>query len=159
MAMFLLSVGAMAASHKAVCPGPAAAGAVRCHSQVVTDQKGSPNAASAPSGYGPVQFRTGYGLTATGSSTTTIGIVDAYDDPNIESDLGVYSTQFQLPSCTTANGCFKKVNQTGGTRSPAKKVRGGRGNSLPVAIPPPAVPRRPLTPLSPPTHHLSTHPT
>ena len=134
IATFLLSVAAMAASHKAVCPGPAAAGAARCHSQVVTDQKGSPNAASAPSGYGPVQFRTGYGLTATGSSTTTIGIVDAYDDPNIESDLGVYSTQFQLPSCTTANGCFKKVNQTGGTSYPAKNAGWALEISLDVEI-------------------------
>src|SRR5260370_39672231 len=134
MAMFLLSVGAMAASHKAVCPGPAAAGAVRCHSQVVTDQKGSPNAASAPSGYGPVQFRTGYGLTPTGSSGTTIGIVDAYDDPNIERDLGVYSTQFSLPSCTTANGCFKKVNQTGGTSYPTKNAGWALEISLDVEI-------------------------
>jgi subtilase family serine protease len=134
IATFLLSVAAMAASHKAVCPGPAAAGAARCHSQVVTDQKGSPNAASAPSGYGPVQFRIGYGLTATGSSTTTIGIVDAYDDPNIESDLRVYSTQFQLPSCTTANGCFKKVNQTGGTSYPAKNAGWALEISLDVEI-------------------------
>jgi len=134
IAMFLLSVTAMAASHKAVCHGPAAAGAARCHSQVVTDQKGSPNAAGAPSGYGPVQFRTGYGLTTTGSSTTTIGIVDAYDDPNIESDLGVYSTQFQLPSCTTANGCFKKVNQTGGTSYPAKNAGWALEISLDVEI-------------------------
>src|SRR5712691_7792847 len=134
IAMFLLSVTAMAASHKAVCPGPAAAGAARCHSQVVTDQKGSPNAGGAPSGYGPVQFRTGYGLTTTGSSTTTIGIVDAYDDPNIESDLGVYSTQFQLPSCTTANGCFKKVNQTGGTSYPAKNAGWALEISLDVEI-------------------------
>src|SRR6266566_4873876 len=103
-ATFLLCGAAMAAGSKPVCPGPAAFGTARCHSHVVTDKSGSPNAAGTPSGYGPVQLRTGYSLTATGSSTTTIGIVDAYDDPNIESDLGVYSAQFALPSCTTANG-------------------------------------------------------
>ena len=43
----------------------------------------------------------------------TIGIVDAYDDPNAESDLAVYRTQYGLPPCTTANGCFRKVNQSG----------------------------------------------
>jgi hypothetical protein len=48
--------------------------------------------------------------------------VDAYDDPTIENDLGVYSAQFGLPKCTTANGCFKKVNQTGGTSYPAKNA-------------------------------------
>ncbi len=108
---FLLCGAAMAAGSKPVCPGPAAFGTARCHSHVVTDNNGNPNAAATPSGYGPIQFRTGYSLTATGSSTTTIGIVDAYNDPNIESDLGVYSTHFGLPRCTTANGCFKKVTR------------------------------------------------
>ena len=48
----------------------------------------------------------------------TIAIVDAYDDPTAEKDLNVFSSRFGLPACTTANGCFKKVNQTGGTRYP-----------------------------------------
>jgi subtilase family serine protease len=30
----------------------------------------------------------------------------------------VYRTQFGLPACTTANGCFRKVNQNGGTSYP-----------------------------------------
>src|SRR5262249_11759682 len=29
------------------------------------------------------------------------------------SDLAIYRAQFGLPPCTTANGCFKKVNQSG----------------------------------------------
>src|SRR5205085_4873496 len=45
----------------------------------------------------------------------TIGIVDAYDDSTIEADLGAYDSSYGLPACTTANGCFKKVNQNGGT--------------------------------------------
>ncbi len=134
IATLLLSVSAMAANSKPVCPGPAAPGTARCHSHVVTDKNGSPNASGSPSGYGPVQFRTGYSLTATGSSTTTIGIVDAYDDPNIESDLGVYSTQFSLPSCTTTNGCFKKVNQTGGSSYPQKNAGWALEISLDVEI-------------------------
>jgi len=134
VATLLLSAAAMAANSKPVCPGPAAAGTARCHSHVVTDKNGSPNAAGSPSGYGPVQFRTGYTLTATGSSTTTIGIVDAYDDPNIESDLGVYSNQYSLPACTTANGCFKKVNQTGGTSYPRTNAGWALEISLDVEI-------------------------
>jgi subtilase family serine protease len=126
----LLSAAAVAADHRPVCPGPAAFGAGRCHARVVTDSRGVPNAAAAPSGYGPAQFRTAYGLTSSGSSSTTVAIVDAYDDPNIESDLGVYSTQFGLPACTTANGCFKKVNQTGGTTYPRKDA----GWSLEIAL-------------------------
>src|SRR5207248_8837669 len=55
----------------------------------------------------------------------TIAIVDAFDDPRAESDLAVYRSQFGLPPCTTANGCFRKVNQSGGTRYP----RGNSGRS------------------------------
>jgi len=44
--------------------------------------------------------------------------VDAYNDPTIASDLNTYDTQYGLPTCTTSNGCFTKVNQTGGTSYP-----------------------------------------
>jgi hypothetical protein len=43
----------------------------------------------------------------------TIGIIEAYDDPTIENDLRVYDEEFGLPSCTHANGCFRKLNQHG----------------------------------------------
>jgi subtilase family serine protease len=42
-----------------------------------------------------------------------VAIVDAFDDPNAEADLGVYRAQFGIAACTTANGCFAKVNQNG----------------------------------------------
>ncbi|HEY3750625.1 MAG TPA: putative Ig domain-containing protein [Pseudonocardiaceae bacterium] len=66
-----------------------------------------------PSGYGPANLDSAYKLSATGGSGQTVAIVDAMDDPNAESDLATYRTQFGLPACTTANGCFKKVNQNG----------------------------------------------
>jgi subtilase family serine protease len=131
VATLLLSAAAMAAGSKPVCPGPVAFGSARCHSHVTTDQKGEPNASSAPSGYGPAQFRTAYSLPSTSAGTgQTIAIVDAYDDPNIESDLNVYSSTYGLPACTTANGCFKKVDQRGGTKYPAKNA----GWSLEIAM-------------------------
>jgi len=43
----------------------------------------------------------------------TIAIIDAYDDPNIEADLGTFTTAYHLPACTTVNGCFTKLYQTG----------------------------------------------
>jgi subtilase family serine protease len=43
----------------------------------------------------------------------TVAVVDAYGYSTAESDLGVYRTKFGLPACTTANGCFKKVNEFG----------------------------------------------
>jgi subtilase family serine protease len=109
-------------SHRPVC-GPAAAGTARCHSDVVTDRTGAvfhgkptPGPTAPPAGLWPADLRSAYKLTPpTGvpGSGPTIAIVDAFDDPNAEADLAVYRNQFGLGSCTTANGCFKKVNQNG----------------------------------------------
>ncbi len=135
IATLLLSAAAMAAGSRPVCPGPAAFGTARCHSHVTTDKKGNPNASTAPSGYGPVQFQTAYSLpSGTAGNGQTVAIVDAYDDPNIESDLAVYSSTYGLPPCTTANGCFKKVNQTGGTSYPRKDAGWSLEISLDVEI-------------------------
>ncbi|KAL0477957.1 pseudomonalisin [Acrasis kona] len=60
-----------------------------------------------------------YNTSMSAGSGHTIGIVAAYDSPNIESELSTYSTQFGLPACTTANGCFKKVGQTGSSYIPS----------------------------------------
>lgn len=119
------------ADFRAVCPAPAV-GAAHCHVLVVTDANGNPTASSTPpaGSYGPAQFHTGYNLPTTSSSAQTIAIVDAYDDPNIESDLAVYDNQYGLPACTTANGCFRKVDQTGGTRYP----RANSGWALEIAL-------------------------
>ncbi|MEV0642355.1 S53 family peptidase [Streptomyces sp. NPDC050619] len=76
--------------------------------------------ASTPSGYGPSDIQAAYGLTSAAASKgsgETIAIVDAYDDPNAEADLAKYRSQYGLSTCTTANGCFKKVGQTGSTTS------------------------------------------
>jgi len=106
----------MRLAHARVCPG-ASVGEASCHALVLVNSKGQPNVTSTPSGYGPSDLRSAYGLTASGAGQT-VAIVDAYDDPNAEADLGVYRAQYGLPPCTTANGCFKKVNQTGGTSYP-----------------------------------------
>ena len=57
------------------------------------------------------------------SHVQTVAVVDAYDDPTAEADLDVYDKQFGLPSCTSANGCFRKVNQSGNS-SPLPKKQG-----------------------------------
>jgi subtilase family serine protease len=103
--------------HAAVCasPGPDSA---RCHARVIVGDDGAPLAAAAPAGFGPADLRDAYKVTGTGSSSTTIAIVDAYGYPDAEADLAVYRAQFGLPPCTTANGCFKKVDQNGGTSVP-----------------------------------------
>jgi subtilase family serine protease len=113
--------------------GPAAT--ARCHAILRTDiaplAAATPNV--TPSGYGPADLRSAYNLTGSGSSSQTIAIVDAFDNPNAESDLAVYRSQFGLPPCTTANGCFKKVNQRGVQGSyPAGNVGWGQEIALDI---------------------------
>jgi subtilase family serine protease len=107
------------ASYRAVCPGPPA-GYTHCHVLVTTDAHGNPLASSSPTGLDPSTIRSVYGFpgASTAGAGTTIAIVDAYDDPNAESDLNVFSGQYGLPACTTASGCFQKVDQAGGASYP-----------------------------------------
>ncbi|MFF0085522.1 peptidase S8 [Streptomyces canus] len=112
------------------CATPKKAGELACNSLRVTGgttafQKArgiTPKAADAatPSGYGPSDLQSAYGLTAAAAangSGETIAIVDAYNDPNAEADLAKYRSYYGLPACTSASGCFKKVSQTGSTTS------------------------------------------
>jgi subtilase family serine protease len=81
--------------------------------------------AAAPSGYGPADLQSAYALpSSSAGSGQTVAIVDAYNDPTAEADLAVYRSQYGLSACTTANGCFKKVNQNGQT-SPLPATDGG----------------------------------
>ncbi len=69
---------------------------------------------SLPFGYGPADLRAAYNVPALSmAAPRTVAVVVAYDAPTLEADLGTYRAKFGLPACTTANGCFKKVNQTG----------------------------------------------
>ncbi len=67
-----------------------------------------------PNGLAPADLLSAYGASAaTPPSAQTIALVDAYDDATIAGDLEVFSKQFGLPPCSEANGCFRKVNQSG----------------------------------------------
>src|SRR5438270_54164 len=79
-----------------------------------------PNASASPIGLTPAQIKSAYDFTTdlSAGAGKIIAIVDAYDDPTAEADLNKFSMQYGLPACTTANKCFQKVNQTGGTRYP-----------------------------------------
>jgi hypothetical protein len=111
---------------KSVCGRMNFAGSAHCFAKVVTDARGEikdgkpdrlrPHA--VPAGYGPGDLRSAYKVTGSGSPTYTIAIVDAYGYDNAEQDLAIYRAQYGLPACTTANGCFKKVDQRGGTNYP-----------------------------------------
>ncbi len=113
------SGGALRADVEAVCP-PATPGTAECLALRRTDIAAQPASAVSPStpppGYGPADLQSAYALpSASAGSGLTVAIVDAYDLPTAAADLAVYRSKFGLPACTTANGCFRKVNQSGGT--------------------------------------------
>jgi len=96
-----------------VCSDPAP-GEYACFA--MRQLRGGGAGAFAINGYTPAKLQSAYNLTAASASNgagQTIAIVDAHDDLNAESDLATYRTQFGLPACTTANGCFRKINQDG----------------------------------------------
>jgi len=95
----------------AAAPGYASCFAERVNAGATAAAGVSPFA--TPSGYGPADLTSAYNLDPSKGYGQTVAIVDAYDDPHAESDLAVYRSQYGLPSCTTANGCFRKVNQAG----------------------------------------------
>jgi N-acetylneuraminic acid mutarotase len=100
-------------------PGKGQAACFALRRTDVTAQLGVRPADSVPSGFGATDLRSAYRLPADGGAGATVAIVDAYDDPTAEADLAIYRAQYGLPACTTANGCFQKVDQRGGTDYPA----------------------------------------
>lgn len=72
-----------------------------------------------PQGLSPADLQSAYNLpSATAGKGKTVAIIDAYDNPNAESDLNVYRQQYGLKPCTTANGCFKKIDERGTKKYP-----------------------------------------
>jgi subtilase family serine protease len=76
-------------------------------------------------GYGPASLQNAYNLpSATAGSGETVAVVDAYNDPDITSDLATYRSQWGLPAC--GSGCFSVVNEEGQT-SPLPSDAGTTG--------------------------------
>jgi hypothetical protein len=83
-----------------------------------------------PQGWGAPAIRDAYDVPSTGAGTT-VAVVVAYDYPTAEADMNRYRSQFGLPACTSASGCFTKINQRGETGSyPAQDVGWGVEASL-----------------------------
>ena len=113
-------------SVRKACGAAPAARRDECLALLRTTQDGKPLNTRSPSGasqgigigigLGPAQLQAAYKLAAAAASRgtgQTVALVDAYDDPNAEADLAAYRAAYGLPPCTTANGCFRKVNQNG----------------------------------------------
>jgi Subtilase family len=83
----------------------------------------------------PANVLAAYGLNGVSPpSWQTIALVDAYDDPTIVEDLEKFDEHFGLPACSEANGCFRKVNQSGASSPlPASSGEAEHGWAVEIA--------------------------
>ncbi|MEU4550574.1 carboxypeptidase regulatory-like domain-containing protein [Micromonospora violae] len=72
-----------------------------------------------PGALGPDDIKSAYRLPS-GGDGQTVAIVGAFGYAAAEADLAVFRAHYGLPPCTTANGCFRKVDQYGGTNYPVE---------------------------------------
>ena len=129
------AVPALPKGEQRMCAMSTTPGVMSCLGVVNTIIRPLPHLASgqAPAGYGPSDLQSAYNLpSSSAGSGQTVAVVDAYDDPNAESDLATYRAQYGLPACTTANGCFRKTSQTGGSRYPSANSGWAEEESLDV---------------------------
>jgi subtilase family serine protease len=110
-----VSAGAVASTTPSLQP-LCTVGPVRCQVALRTDVPVVSDPEGLEDYLGATELRAAYKLASAAASrggNQTVALVDAYDAPNIEHDLNVYRAQYGIPPCTTANGCFRKVNQDG----------------------------------------------
>ncbi len=121
--------GPLPVAVQALC-GPPAPGRATCDALIRSDVPrtarpwwtGAASASPALNPFGAADLQAAYGLTAAAAGLglgVEVAVVDAYDDPTAEADMAGYRTSMGLPPCTAASGCFKKVDQNGGTAYPA----------------------------------------
>lgn len=94
----------------------------RAHTHPLGISRNGPVRALSPAagdfGLRPEDLRSAYELPIGAGAGQTIALVDAYHDPTAEADLEAYDTEFGLPPCTAAGGCFEQVNQEGEPGNP-----------------------------------------
>ena len=97
-------------AHSAVraCSGDRMHGMMQCDALLIASRGGMrPDV----SGWGPADFQARYNLpSSTKGAGQIVAVVDAYDNPNVSSDLATYRSNFGLGA-----GSFTKYNQTGQT--------------------------------------------
>jgi len=104
-------------------------GVANCTLKIVTDERGEPRAfhASAIAGFTPLQLAKAYNLPAVAGGLPIIAVVAAFGDPNVASDLKIYSRQFGLTLLPNCHGpvaqsgvpCLQAVNGNGGKKLPS----------------------------------------
>jgi subtilase family serine protease len=105
---------------------PASKGALGAHAYTV-----APDATTGPvGGFTPSGLAKAYGVNPAGGKGQTVGIVDAFGDPTIKTDLDSFDSHYGLPAETSSS--FKVVNQTGGSTLPAGNTDWAGEQSLDV---------------------------
>ena len=80
-------------------------------------------ATALPTGYGPADLHSAYNLPTTGGAARRSASWTPATTRTPRRTSRVYRSTYGLPPCTTANGCFRKVNQEGAA-SPLPQDRG-----------------------------------
>ncbi|WP_370374592.1 carboxypeptidase regulatory-like domain-containing protein [Catenulispora sp. GP43] len=114
-------------------PDPAPGHAVCFALQATTKVRSLIAGADGPpaTALGPAQIKAAYHL-PDGGQGQTVAIVDAFGASTVEADLAVFRQHYGLPACTSANGCFRKTDQTGGADYPADDKGWAEETSLDV---------------------------
>src|ERR1035437_7237363 len=139
------SHGANGENDVSVCPSAVPAGQATCLGRRRTDSAPPSQRPARPGSlrstaaignngaYDPLYLQSAYATpSATKGAGQTVAIVDAYGDPSAEADLASYRSYFGLSACSTANGCFRKVDERGGSNYPSGNTGWGQEISLDV---------------------------
>jgi hypothetical protein len=107
-------VGCFAVGHEVTASAPgsgARSGGVRSDT--------APAAVPANAGFSAAALQGIYGATSApgAGSGPVVAVIDAFHYPQVESDLTTYRAESGLPACTTANSCFRQVDENGVTIS------------------------------------------
>lgn len=117
--------------HKRVCTSAPKAGTAACDAELQVQDNGVTPAATAnySSGLRPADLAAAYGFRTNSPTPHTIAIVDAYANPNAQSDLNAYRSNFGLAPVT-----ITQLRQDGsaiaGTNAPAADVGWGQEEDL-----------------------------
>jgi hypothetical protein len=98
-------------------------------------------APSSPSAWGAADLENAYLVPVARQANATIAVIAANDSatgdvPTLESDLAQYRSAYGLAPCTSANGCFLKLNENGADSPlPAPAMIGyGAGEAAAAAV-------------------------
>src|ERR1017187_2018663 len=118
------SHGANGETDVSVCPSAVPAGQATCLGRRRTDSAATSQRPARPGG-----LRSSAAIGNNGAGQT-VAIVDACGDPSGEADLAKYRSYFGLSACSTTNGCFSKVDESGGSNYPSGNTGWGQETAL-----------------------------